>query len=287
METSLSVQNDAILKKAKWWILSALVLNLMSYCITDFIPLILLKSYGYMREELNDFYSIRDFINGWIKPVLNILYIIGCVALLKHSVKSIRVLGKILIIFSVTEMLFGIMNEFVRDEILQMLFEKNQQYYNQNEADILIWSFHIIPYIEILVSNFIFLMGLGALWKNKQIRENHTAVIRLFALLVFVEFVKSIPNIMWFIRAYLDSFNNNLYEYTYYLLGSGWYIPQIISIVSQILFIYCYCKLLKTPSAMPVEDTEPYSYRPTKIEIGFLFAVCLFVGLIFLSFLMV
>ncbi len=279
METSLSVQNDAILKKAKWWIVSALVLSLMSYCITNFIPLILQKSYGYDWEELNNFYSSCNFI-GWILPTYHILYIIGCVALLKHSVKSVRVFGKILIIFSVTNIFFNIMNGFVWDGIFQNLFGENYW----KDAVIHMWRRQIIPNIERFISTFILLVGFGALWKNKQIRENHTAVIRLFALLVFIQFVEVMPNNMWHSRNGHDTF---LYSHIGNLLGSGWYIPQIISIVSQILIIYCYCKLLKTPSDLPVEDTEPFSYRPTKIEIGFLFSVCLFVGLIFLSFLMV
>ncbi len=278
METSLSVQNDAILKKAKWWIVSALVLILIANCFTHLVLSILqdfyLRNYELMAD-LNNLHSIWKFIVVWIKPTLNILYIIGCVALLKHSVKSIRVFGKILLIFSVTNILFGIMNGFVWDGIFQNLFEE----------DYWVWPSTIIPNIERFISQFILLMGFSALWKNKQIRENYTAVISLFALLIFVEFVIFIPSDMWSIRGAIDL--NHKYHYLCDLLDSGWYIPRTIFIVTQILIIYCYCKLLKTPSAMPVEDTEPYSYRPTKIEIGFLFSVCLFVGLIFLSFLMV
>ncbi len=138
-------------------------------------------------------------------------------------------------------------------------------------------------------------MGLAALWKNKQIKTQYTTIIPIFAMVMFLYYVCFLSSNMWQMRGCFE--NPMLNASDFYLATLEGRISSMlagifrfISPIIQLLPIYCYCKLLKTPSLMPTEDNPdelPYSYRPTKIEIGFVICVALFIGCIFLTFLIV
>ncbi len=279
METSLSVQNDAIFKKAKWWIVSSLVLSLVSYCWICFCMPIL-ENY-YLWAELgpdNIFY----IIHGIVGYVSRVLFIVGCVVLLKHSVSSIRTFAKMLIINESVVILAMVLNVCVWPVVLSNIYE--------NGPIQSAWR-TVISYSTWLITSFIFLMGLAALWKNKQIRANYSTIISFFAILTFISYLLGLSSNMWVAK---DAFANPMLEFGDFYYTLDWEINSMLAALDgflfpivRILFIYCYCKLLKTPSLMPTEDNPdelPYSYCPTKIEIGFVICVALFIGCIFLTF---
>ncbi len=268
METSLSVQNDAILKKAKWWIVSSLVGRIIVQIVGKFL-------------YLPQVYMILMFL--W-----SVIFLIGCVQLLKHNLSSIRFFAKMAIIAESITILVYFLDNFVWVGVLSQICDT----YPINNS----WS-RIIFHSEKIIISFVSLMGLAALWKNKQIRANYITSISILGVLTFVSCVLFFPVNAWLIKGgfvyptmeigYFHSFHRDLYGEISQMLSA---ILGLISLIVQILFIYCYCKLLKTPSLMPTEDNPdevPYSYRPTKIEIGFVVCVALFVGLICVSFLFV
>ncbi len=284
METSLSVQNDAILKKAKWLIVSGLVLALIIQCVISYLVPILTDSFGWTREDTNIFYSIGGLFSNWLLPILCI--VAWVLLLVKHTVKSIRVWSTMAIIRYGLVLLFAILNVFVWDKVLDKVFP------DQGEMQ---WVWYtIIQYIGYFITTIIALMGLAALWKNKQIKANYGNVLRLLILVTFIGTVLSLPSEIWTIRMFLEFIKSDYFTANYDLYQSfgilfGNVVP-ITSLILQILIIYCYCKLLKTPSLMPTEDNPdelPYSYCPTKVEIGFVVCVALFIGCIFLTFLIV
>ncbi len=283
METSLSVRNDAILNKAKWWILSSLIGSFVMWIIRRLWDYLLVFNYSL---EAMDSLEIRDNVLEAMDILLwPILFIVGCVILLKHSVSSIRIFAKMLIIYQSILILAIILDNYGWAILLNQIYES--------------WAIHaawsrVLWYVERIIAYFFFFMGLAALWKNKQIKKQYTTIIPIFAMVMFLYYVCFLSSNMWQMRGCFE--NPMLSPSEFYATLEGRIssmlagIFRFISPIIQLLPIYCYCKLLKTPSLMPTEDNPdelPYSYRPTKIEIGFVICVALFIGCIFLTFLFV
>ncbi len=282
METSLSVQNDAILKKAKRWIVSslvaALIVGICSSICWNFLYSVMYENYGMNAINTVD---IIDTVTSWLWPIL---IIVGCVILLKHSVSSIRIFAKMLIVYQGWILLYC--------AIILLMNQLNL--WEQMDTIVRTW-WSIGQYILSLCFTFIIVMGLSALWKNKQIRTNYANIISMLILVLFVGIVLNVPGNIWHLKGCFENPTVGFWEIKSFtidgkvsqVLGS---ISRIGSPILSILEIYCYCKLLKTPSLMPTEDNPdelPYSYRLTKIEFGFVVCVLLFIGLSCLSFLFV
>ncbi len=137
----------------------------------------------------------------------------------------------------------------------------------------------------------VLLFGYATLWKQDKIRLDYAPFLRLLVIVFFVKYVMYMPNDLWNLRSL---FANSEYTQTYSDISNAFsnksYLFSIINLILPLLTIYSYNKFLKTPSTIPIEDTDyivSNSYCPTKIEIGFLISVVLFIGLILLSFLFV
>ncbi len=288
METSVSVQNDAILKKAKRWIISSLIGALITQIASWIFFNYLITSVELFYNNLYNSIEIFGRIDYCIQILWSIFFIIGSSLLLKHGITSVRFFGKMLIVYQSIVLLSIITPPFLRSVLCKV-------YDNIwiREA----WSSIIFRGL-IIIYSFLFLMGLAALWKDRQIKMHYSTTLSLFIMITFLTCVLMMPSHLWELKGCLENPMIENYESLSKIidikianmLGKGLYIPQIIGFIVQILKITCFYKLLKTPSLMPTEnatDEIPYSYRPTKIEIGFVVCVALFIGTIFLTFLIV
>ncbi len=160
METSLSVQNDAILKKAKWWIVSGFACNFVLTVTSRFIG-----------------YGALAIVMGFIPLILST---IGCIKLLKHDSPTIKQFSKILlIVLLLIPLLIRICN------ILFMILKWNN-YIIQSSIN---FSINIICL-------YVFCMALAVLWKNNSIRSHCMDSIIFLAMVFLFECFTILPSIL-------------------------------------------------------------------------------------------
>lgn len=267
METSLSVQNDAILKKAKWWFIAHFVLFL-TY---------LLIAYIY------NFFEVDESISGMTKPLgiimtilfyvytFNILAIIACVRLFKHNSSTIQRFTKLLLISSILPII-----PIVIRCIIQYVFKIE---FVGKMAAVGGIGIGVLELFIILIQGYVCCMSLATLWKNEIIRTNYKDIIIFSSIVVLLGSASFLDEAWSSIVFWIDNLDEYRYINNHFC---SMFIPQLLPIVQ----IYCCLKLFKTPSAIPTEekqDTLAYHYRPTKIELGYLVSILLFFGLIILS----
>ncbi len=261
METSLNISNDAIFSKAKWLITSALAWSIMIQFLAIF------NSLDLVYWLFGDSFVVEIFFNVGIYFILMLM---GLLTIKEHPSTILRSFANLmivgLIIASFASILLSITETYGRCYWF---------YSYDDKTEILRTLYYICgmtTIVSAVVQGYIICVALCKLSKIIDInisRTTHTInpyfiVYLYFAVVIFMGIQDTSECL------------SNMYPIEY--------IFDIISMLLKIFFIpfcwYVYAKLQM--SSIESIEQQNYSYSPTKIEIGFIVCIALFIGLIYL-----
>ncbi len=244
METSLSVQNDAILKSARRWIMAYYICLLVVPML--FAPVLIVFV---MSEDIFNNNSLL-YATKAMEIIIFLLFVFiiitGLMKLKKHSLLSMQVFAQLTII--------QLFISFVNLIVSCFSFSEYSIY--------VVWGQLILSVMQ----GYVCCMSYSALWKNRQINMLFRNILTGFTLITFF----SISLIVL----------NNLYI----IIGNESVNPILFSLnipLTNIVYLICFKRLLAIPSAIPSEEENelPYSYRPARVEIGYIVSLVIFIVL--------
>lgn len=265
METSLSVGNDAVLRSARRWIIGAYVWQIITALYKFASPYIVNVIADYDTiHVLNKFHGVFFvFCNFVFLLVLSI----GVLKLRKHSLPRFRIFANLIIVVTGVFIVVSVVYD-----LLPVLIGSISQ--------------PVTCYIFLFLAVFrgyLLCMAYACLLKDKAIEAIYRYAIAVLCLAAFVQTASSSS---WHILALaLDyDFMNAPIRIQMFMNGT-YYMFLIIFIIACIANILGYKYLFATPSNIPAAEDVPatFSFRPSKIEIGFIVSAVLLVILICVS----
>lgn len=270
METSLSVGNDAVLRSARRWIIAAYVWQILSLLFGSASP-----SFFDNPEMWSNFDRMFSYFSPFV--FLTVLSI-GVLKLRKHSFPRFRLFANLILI--------GVgVPVFV--SLLCMLT------FDIGTPDSLIYQiFDRIASFVGPLAGYLFCVAYTYLLKNDVVNAAYRPAIAILYLAAFVNVVRDMS--FWISSIAFDILDKIQIQIQYFVLENGSKIIYLDGrgIMMSILFIIVcianilgYKYLLATPSEIPAAEDAPatFSFRPSKIEIGFIVSVALFVILAYFS----
>lgn len=256
METSLSVGNDAVLRSARRWIIAAYVWQILTNLYQLAFPFLL----QYVNANHDTIHVLIEFHVAFLvfcDLVFLTVLSIGVLKLKKHSFPRFRMFAILIVIGVGVPIIVSLLSMLVigierTSGSLHKIFDT-------------IWLF-VYP-----LAGYLLCVAYVYLLKNDVINAVYRSVIAILCLAVFVGTAMNLSFWVGITFDYLDS-NQRI------MFGSGCTaMLQIIFVIVNIASILAYKNLLATPSDIPaVEDTPAtFSFRPSKIEIGFIVSVAL------------
>ena len=252
METSLSVGNDAVLRSARRWIIAVYVWEILSELFYRVAP--------FFFDNLEMWFKFSTFSPLVFLAVLSI----GVLKLRKHSLSRFRLFAN-LILIGVGVPVF-----------VSLLYTLTQR-----TPDSLI--FQIFGYVWFFIdplAGYLLCVAYTYLLKNDVVNAVYRPAIAILYLATFVNKVMNLS--FWISKVMFDTQDSS----QWFAFLSGWsIINPILFIIVCIANILGYKYLLATPSEIPAAEDAPatFSFRPSKIEIGFIVSVALFVILAYFS----
>lgn len=263
METALSIKNDAVLKCARRWIITAYVWDILytlfSWFVVPKIIRMLMEQYGLYFSQVAPFYSYLSIIGNGI---FLICIIIAFIKLKSHTNSVLRQASKLFIAAFVVNFI-----------ILQMNIYAGISKYIYETTAILFLPF-LTAFLLTVVTYYLFIMSYTHLSKCSTLIKTHSEIPILY-ILTFLYSTSSIYNctllFIWI----------NLKSYMWGILGN--ILSYIFGLGILILFIICWKRLFRTPSNIP--DTEEkeikITFVPSKAEVGYLISLLLFTGIVY------
>lgn len=261
METSLSVRNDAVLQSARRWIIGAYVWQILAILFYLVSPLLVNSDNIEMWIELQGMFS-------YIYPLFFLIILsIGILKLKKHSLPRFRMFAILIVIGAGVPIIVSLLSKLANSSI-----QRTPGSFHE--------IFDIILFFVRPLAGYLLCVAYVYLLKNDVINTMYRSVIAILCLAAFVDTAVNLS--LWissYAFHYLDSSQ-------WFMFGNGrTAMFQILSVIVYIASILAYKSLLATPSDIPAAEDTPatFSFRPSKIEIGFIVSAVLFVILTYVS----
>ncbi len=171
METSLSVQNDAILKKAKWWIIIgyaySMILNLFLVCGGELL----------LREAMEN----AGILTSLLKYAGTFLILWGMISLKKTHLSALKSFAKLMSLVLILDIISLVLWSLI------LIFQNDIVYFIRMLYDTIL----------LFLKGYIGCMACSALMKNQLIAQKCKGYIILLYLLIFVTSIVIILPRVW------------------------------------------------------------------------------------------
>ncbi len=254
METTLSNRNETILKQARRLIITYYVLKIVLFIGGPIIDILIGT---YFLETLQINMQIYDICRRvFVLSITTIVFILAMLKLKQHSNIYLKAITNI---FIITTLIGFAQSIFVTDTTVHIIIDC------------------IVAYLSIVAYRH--------LSREETIKSNHPEVNNLI-LLTFINTLMSLGGYVLFIITSTSQANDQAYE----IIAIHQFINTFTFLITTILMLICWKRLLYTPSDIPeiatyltMENNElsrkenlKISFIPSRIEIGFIISITIF-----------